>query len=216
VSQTRIIAIDPEGGNAGQSGEIAAALLGGAVVVYPTETFYALGVAAFSKKGVERIYRLKERDRSKPLSVVASDLDMVGEIMASPPPEFMVLAAEFWPGPLTLVVRASPGVPEFLLGPGRTVAVRIPPPAWLRALVRETGEPVTATSANLSGKREISEPAEAAALFNGKVDLIVDGGPTPGGPPSTIVDLTEGAPRILREGKVPADRIRALLRPGPT
>jgi L-threonylcarbamoyladenylate synthase len=210
--RTRVIKIDPAAGIAAKSGEIAAALLGGAVAVYPTETFYALGAAAFSKKSVERLFRLKKRDRSKPLSVIASDLEMVREISCSLPASFMALAGEFWPGPLTLVLPAAPGVPEFLLGPGRTIAVRIPPPAWLRSLVREMSEPLTATSANLSGESETSDPAEASALFSGKVDLVVDGGPTPGGRPSTIVDLTDGQSRILREGKIPAVRIRAFLR----
>ena len=211
--KTRVIRINPLGENALEVGEIAAALLGGAIAAYPTETFYALGAAAFSKKAVERIYRLKKRDASKPLSVISSDLDMVREISASLPPSFMALAGEFWPGPLTLVLPAAAGVPEFLLGPGRTIAVRIPPLPWLRALVRETGEPVTATSANLSGERELADPADVSALFNGKVELIVAGGPAPGGLPSTIVDLTADRPRILREGKIPAVRIQAILRP---
>ena len=137
--KTRVIRINPLGENALEVGEIAAALLGGAIAAYPTETFYALGAAAFSKKAVERIYRLKKRDASKPLSVISSDLDMVREISASLPPSFMALAGEFWPGPLTLVLPAAAGVPEFLLGPGRTIAVRIPPLPWLRGLVRGAG-----------------------------------------------------------------------------
>jgi L-threonylcarbamoyladenylate synthase len=191
--------------------EIAASLLGGGVAAYPTETFYALGAAAFSRKGVERVYRLKERDRSKPLSVMASDLDMVGEITRDLPALFTALAGEFWPGPLTLVLPAAAGLPDFLLGPGRTVAVRIPPLGWLRALVRELAEPLTATSANLAGGKELAEPAEVAALVGDKVEWLIDGGRTPGGLPSTIVDLTGDAPRILREGAVPSARILESL-----
>ena len=87
----------------------------------------------------------------------------------------------------------------------------LPPVPWLRALVREMSEPLTATSANLSGERELADPSEVAALFDGKIEIVVDGGPTPGGLPSSIVDLTNDQPRILREGKVPAARIRAAL-----
>lgn len=211
MTTTHIIGIDPAGENAVPVRAVAAALLEDAVAAYPTETFYALGAAAFSKKAVDKVYRLKKRDVSKPLSVIASDLDMVKEISASLPPYFRALAGEFWPGPLTLVLPAAAGLPERLLGPGRTIAVRIPPLAWLRALVGEICQPLTATSANLSGERELADPADVSALFSGKVELIVDGGPTPGGLPSTIVDLTADRPRILREGAVSAARIQSIL-----
>jgi L-threonylcarbamoyladenylate synthase len=211
--ETRIVRIGPPGADkALPPGDVARALMDGAVAAYPTETFYALGAAAFSRKAVDRIFRLKKRDPSKPLSFIASDMDMVKAVSASPPPGFLVLAGEFWPGPLTLVLPAAPGLPEFLLGPGRTIAVRIPPLAWLRALVSELDEPLTATSANLAGEKELSDPSEVMALFSGQVEIIIDGGPTPGGLPSTIVDLAGERPRVLREGKIPAVRIEALLR----
>ena len=193
------------------AGEVAEALLAGAVMAYPTETFYAMGAAAFSKKAVDRIFRIKKREASKPLSFVVADMDMVRAVTSSLPPPFLVLAGEFWPGPMTLVLPAAPGLPELLLGPGRTIAVRIPPLAWLRALVRELGEPLTATSANLAGEKELADPSDVKALFSGQIEIVLDGGPAPGGLPSTIVDLTV-RPRILREGKIPAARIEALLR----
>jgi len=211
VRETRIIMVGERPEESLPQGEIAEALLGGAVAAYPTETFYALGAAAFSKRGVERIYRLKGRDASKPLSVIASDLDMVAEIVAPLPAAFAALAAEFWPGPLTLVLPAAAGLPEFLVGPGRTIAVRIPPLSWLRSLVAELAEPLTATSANLAGQKELSDPAEVAALVTGKVEWLLDGGRTPGGLPSTIVDITGEVPRVLREGAIPTASILALL-----
>lgn len=214
--ETRIVALGP-GGASFPAGEVAARLLAGAVAAYPTETFYALGAAAFSARALARIYELKDRQASKPLSFIVSDLDMVREVAGPLPPLFTALAGEFWPGPLTLVLPAAAGLPDSLLGPGRTIAVRIPPLAWLRDLVREMSEPLTATSANLSGEKEIADPAEIRALFGGRVDLILDGGPAPGGRPSTVVDLSGGAPRVLRDGAIPAARIAALLgAPGPT
>jgi L-threonylcarbamoyladenylate synthase len=212
LTATRVIRLDQGLSDGPAVRDIAAALLGGAVAAYPTETFYALGAAAFSGKAVDRVFRMKGRDPSKPLSFIVSDMDMVGEISSSRPSAFKALAEEFWPGPLTLVLPAAAGLPERLLGPGRTIAVRIPPLAWLRAVVRELCEPLTATSANLAGEKELAEPAGVIALFEGKVDLIVDGGPAPGGLPSTIVDLTAPAPRVLREGRIPAARIEAVLR----
>ena len=211
MTETRIVRLDPGEEGIDRVKDLAQALLAGAVAAYPTETFYALGAAAFSRKAVDRVFRLKKRDVSKPLSFIASDMDMVKSVASGFSPSFLALAGEFWPGPLTLVFPAAAGLPERLLGPGGTIAVRIPPLAWLRALVRELNEPLTATSANLAGERELADPLEVRALFDGKVDLILDGGPAPGGLPSTIVDLSGGRPRILREGRIPAARIEALF-----
>ncbi|HOW85174.1 MAG TPA: L-threonylcarbamoyladenylate synthase [Candidatus Aminicenantes bacterium] len=210
MTKTRIVTLAP--GEPFPAGEIARGLLAGAVAAYPTETFYALGAAAFNAGGVARVFRLKKRDASKPLSFIVSDLDMVREVVAPDPPgAFKVLAGEFWPGPLTLVLPAAAGLPDRLLGPGRTIALRLPPLAWLRDLVREMSEPLTATSANLAGEPEIADPRRIADLFGGRVDLVIDGGPAPGGRPSTIVDLAGEAPRLLREGPISAARIEAVL-----
>jgi L-threonylcarbamoyladenylate synthase len=186
-------------------------LLDDGLMVYPTETFYGLGAACFSGKAVRRIYKLKKREAGKPLSFIVSDLEMVETVAAAPPDVFRRLASEFWPGPLTLVLKAAESFPEEILGPGGTIAIRIPPVPWLRALVAEIGQPITATSANVSGQGEISDPIEAIALFSGKVDIIVDGGKTSGGLPSTIVDLAGDIPRIIREGAVPARVLEPFL-----
>jgi L-threonylcarbamoyladenylate synthase len=211
MTVTRTIRLSPLEPDAGLLRELAASLREGAVAAYPTETFYALGAAAFSKRPVARIFELKGRPADKALSVIAPDLDMVGEIAAFLPDGFVPLAGEFWPGPLTLVLPASPAVPDFLAGPGRTIAVRVPPLDWLRNLVRELGEPLTATSANLTGEPELADPAEVEARFAGRIELVVDTGPAPGGRPSTIVDLASGTPRVLREGRIPAALVLAVL-----
>lgn len=211
MARTRIVHLDPERVPRDELAGIAGALLDGAVAAYPTETFYALGAAAFSRKAVDRIFRLKGRDASKPLSFIASGMDMVRELVSMPPPSFLLLAGELWPGPLTLVLPAADGLPDRLLGPGRTIALRVPPLAWLRSLVGELGGPLTATSANRSGQRELEDAGEVRALFEGRIDLLIDGGPAPGGRPSTIVDLAGGRPRVLREGRIPVSRIEALL-----
>lgn len=209
--RTRVFRIDPSGPEEGLLRTVAEILAADGVMAYPTETFYGLGASLFSKKGVRRIFRLKERDAGKPLSLIVSDIDMIERIAAEPPPVFRLLAGDFWPGPLTLVLKASPSFPPDLAGPGHTVAVRIPPAAWLRGLVADIGLPVTATSANVSGEKDVSDPAEVVRLFDGKVDVIVDGGPTPGGLPSTIVDISGDRPRLLREGAVAASALSAYL-----
>ena len=210
--KTRIFRIDPDAEiPPGTLGDLSAVLLAGGVIIYPTETFYGLGAAAFSRKGVRAVYRLKRRERSKPLSVMASDLEMVVRLAEVIPPSFRILAEEFWPGPLTLVLAAAAEIPPFLRSSAGTIAVRIPPAGWIRKLVRSISQPLTATSANLSGGREISNPDEAGRLFFRKTEVIVDGGNTPGGPPSTLVDLTGDRPSILRAGAIPAAALRAVL-----
>jgi len=210
--RTRILKINPPSVDSRLIGEVAGILLGNGVMAYPTETFYGLGAAALSARAVARIYQLKARDPGKPLPVIASDLDMVGEIAGPLPPVFWTLAEEFWPGPLTLVLKASAAIPAFLAGPGGSIAVRIPPVSWVRRLVYEMSQPLTATSANLSGEEEITDAADVASVFEGKIELIVDGGAAPGGAPSTVLDLTTPEPGFLRVGAIPAEKIRAVLR----
>jgi L-threonylcarbamoyladenylate synthase len=109
------------------------------------------------------------------------------------------------------VLRAAPHLPPELAGRGRTIGVRLPAVGWLRALIRETGVPLVTTSANISGEREIASAAEARTAFMGKVDLIVDGGRTPGGKPSSVVDLTGEKPVLVREGVLGKKRLAGFL-----
>jgi L-threonylcarbamoyladenylate synthase len=208
---TFIVKIEPEKVPEDVIETVAGVLLGDGVMAYPTETFYGLGAVCFSGKAVRRIYRLKARDAGKPLSLIVSGLAMVETLAVGPPPVFHRLAGEFWPGPLTIVLKASPSFPVRLAGPGHTIGVRIPSVPWLRRLVHEVGLPITATSANISGEGEISDPAEILRTFNDKVDIIVDGGETPGGRASTIIDITGPTPRILREGAIPSGKLERYL-----
>ena len=212
---TLILAIDPKSPDLGVLARIVGALRAGGSMAYPTETFYGLGVLAYSAEAVERIYALKRREAGKALSVVISDLDMAEAAAGPLSAPFLALALAFWPGPLTLVAPARPLFPPRMLGPGGSLAMRVPGTPWLRECLRLLGAPVTATSANPSGGPEISRPEDAIALFLGKVDVIVDGGPTPGGLPSTIVDLTAARPRLVRAGAVPEAALRRFLAPAP-
>ncbi|MFP4082859.1 MAG: L-threonylcarbamoyladenylate synthase [Candidatus Aminicenantes bacterium] len=182
----------------------------GGLIIYPTETFYGLGVNCFIKESIQRIYGLKKRDYSKPISLVVSDMEMVETVAVDIPDVFRTLAGEFWPGPLTLILKASPRLPRELRGEG-SAAVRIPDLFWLQELIKEAGFPLTATSANLSGEKEIYRPEEITANFYGKVDLIVDGGRTPGVRPSTVVDLTAEKPKIIREGIISRSALKNYI-----
>ena len=208
--KSRIIQIDSASVDRETILSIAAVLRAGGIMAYPTETFYGLGGNCFSDETVAKIYALKVRDAGKPLSLIASDLDMVSRISSDLPPVFFRLAEAFWPGPLTIVLPAAPSFPEARTGPGRTVGVRIPPVPWLREVVRESGFPITATSANLSGETEISDPQEVIRLCDGKIELIVDGGKTPGTKPSTVIRIGPEPPRILREGAIAAADLKKI------
>jgi L-threonylcarbamoyladenylate synthase len=207
--KTRVVHTDRD--QAGQMEKIVGILRTGGVIVYPTDTFYGLGVGCFFGRAVKKIYQLKGREWKKPLSVVIADLEMLGTVASSIPPGFFHLADEFWPGPLTVILKASTDLPKKLLGGGESVAVRLPDFPWLQELIRSFGFPLTATSANLSGEEDISRPEEVRRIFEGRVDLIVDGGPTPGGRPSTVLDLTVSPPVIRREGAVSSQRINEFI-----
>jgi len=204
---TRIVRVDPEKCVPAEIKLVAQILKDGGVVVYPTDTFYGLGVNCFSPSAISRAYSLKKRDPAKPLSVVISDREMLHSVASAIPSLFESLEEEFWPGALTLVLRASPQVPDVLLGSQKTIGVRLPDHTWLRELVRTAGFPITATSANIAGKAEISNPVKAIQAFQGKVDCIVDGGLTRGGLSSTVVDMTAKKPSILREGAIPSSQL---------
>lgn len=190
--------------------DIARTLRQGGVIVYPTDTFYGLGADCFSRPALSRIYEIKGRSLTKGLLVLVSSVDMAGQLAVEIPPAFARLSAAFWPGPLTMVLKAAPHLPDELVSPARTIGIRLPALAWLRELVRSAGFPVVATSANISGEREIDSGEAAVRQFADKVDLIVDGGKTAGGRPSTVVDLTAGKPVVRRDGAIPRESIAAL------
>ncbi len=209
--QTTLIKVKPGFVEPGVVGRISEIILKEGVMAYPTDTFYGLGASAYSERAVQKIYLLKQRERGRPLSVVISGIDMAENVAALLPPAFWQLSQAFWPGPLTLVIKARPLFPPEMLGPGGSLALRLPDVPWLLDLVRLTNIPVTATSANISGEKEIDSGHEVVKAFMGKVDLIVDGGTTPGGLASTVVDLTADRPRILREGAVPREHLMRYL-----
>ncbi len=209
--KTRIITITPKEVEAYKIRTIAGVLSGGGVIVYPTDTYYGLGADCYARPAVKRIFELKTRQAFKPLPVLIADVAMVRKIAAKIPPLFHSLAAEFWPGPLTLVLRAADVLPAELVGPGKTIGIRLPAVPWLRALIRQAGFPLVATSANISGEGEIASVEKVVGVFNHKVDLIIDGGLAPGLLSSTVVDLTSEKPILVRDGAIPRSRFSRYL-----
>ncbi|HRD02209.1 MAG TPA: L-threonylcarbamoyladenylate synthase [Candidatus Saccharicenans sp.] len=182
------------------------------LLIFPTETFYGLGGLVFFHSVYQKIFDLKGRQANKPLPFCASDLDMVLSFIEKPPASFFRLARTFWPGPMTLVLRAREGlIPESLPWMGQTIAVRVPSPSWLRQLIQKAGALLISTSANLSGQPPLSSFDEVYRTFAGQVGFFINGGETPGGKPSTIVDLAGPEPVCLREGKIPLVEIQHVL-----
>jgi L-threonylcarbamoyladenylate synthase len=194
-----------------------ALLRGGGVVAYPTETFYGLGALARDAAALERLANAKGRPEGKPLPIVAADAAMAAEV-AVIEGLARLLAERFWPGPLTLVVPARPGLGAPITGGTGTVGIRVPGSEVARALCRAAGGPIVSTSANPAGA---PPPASAGALDPGlvaRLDGVLDAGPTPGGAPSTVVAVDGDRLTLLRAGAVPfaeVERVARLARRGP-
>lgn len=193
----------------------AALLRDGALVAFPTETVYGLGADATSDAAIERLYAAKGRPAYNPLIIHLPDLDAVetvARVEGAARATLEALAAGFWPGPLTVVLPLRAGAVSARATAGLdTVAVRLPAHPVARALLRATGRPVAAPSANPSGRLSPTSAADVAAGLGDRVALILDGGPCAVGVESAIVDLTGAAPRLLRPGGVPVEAVQAVL-----
>jgi L-threonylcarbamoyladenylate synthase len=190
----------------------AACLRGGGIVVYPTETFYGLGTLASLPGALARLAAAKLRPAGKPLPLIAADRGQVEEVASLVSPLARRLAGRFWPGPLTLVLPAARGLDEILTGGSDTIAVRIPGSDVARALAARAGGPLVSTSANLSGEPPPTRIDQLSAELVARVDLVLDGGATPGGLPSTVVSALGGAPELVRSGAVPFAEVEAAAR----
>jgi len=180
----------------------------GGTVAFPTDTVYGVGVRVFDLTGIERLYAIKERERTRAIAVLIAETSQLEQI-AQTSKAAVKLAKQFWPGSLTLVLNRQPEVPE-LLTQGPTVGVRVPNHKTAQKLLATAG-PMAVTSANLSGVKNTLNADEVLEQLNGRVDLLVDGGQSPGDKPSTVVDLTGGEPKILREGPISEGEIIAAL-----
>ncbi|MGA7832327.1 MAG: L-threonylcarbamoyladenylate synthase [Terracidiphilus sp.] len=185
----------------------------GDVVALPTDTFYGLAVDPVNLSAVEQIYKIKTRQKHKPLSLLISSVAQAYELVRETEPMIDKLAERFWPGPLTIIVRAGSKLPLRSTANTGNVALRVPDAAIPRAVVERFGLPITATSANLQGASECTYAACVREQLGGRIPLIVDGGPTGRSRPTTIVDLTLGDGRweILREGAIPTHEVVLAL-----
>lgn len=190
----------------------AARLLGaGQLVAFPTETVYGLGADGLNGEAVARIYAAKGRPATNPVILHVDGAAAAARLVTSWPPQAQQLAERFWPGPLTLVLPAAEIVPHIVRAGGPTVALRCPDHWIAQQLIGRLGRPLAAPSANRSQHLSPTRAEHVAASLGEGVDLILDGGPTRAGLESTILDLSDTRPRLLRPGPISADTLRALL-----
>ncbi len=188
----------------------------GEVLGMPTDTFYGLAADPFNLRAVERVYDIKTRSRHKPLSLLIESTDQAEELAKPLPEEFYALARKFWPGPLTIIVKAGSRLPLKVTANTGNVALRVPNAKIPRAVVAAAAIPITATSANLSGASECTSAEQVRDQLKGRINIIVDGGDSPRDVASTIIDLSDENARwrIIREGAIPSDEISSFFAQG--
>ena len=183
----------------------------GGIVAYPTDTLYGLAADPASDAALERLFDIKKRDRTKAIPLIAADVEqacVVGQFGA----DELRVARRFWPGPLTVVVTARAALSRLAAADDGTVAVRVPAHLLARELAAAFGRCITATSANLSGHPPTAAPDDVAAALGDRIDLLLDGGAAPGGAPSTIVSVRDGAFTLVRAGAIASDRVLESLK----
>ena len=191
--------------------ELVGIMRGGGLIAVPTETVYGLAGNGLDEKAVAEIYEVKGRPEVKPLSLMVHDAASMERYCESVPPQAYTLAKKFWPGPLTIVMKAKPCVPEIVRAGGETVGLRCPDHPLTLELLEKSGVPFAAPSANPSGEPSPKNADSVLKYFDGKIDAVLDGGECGIGCESTLIDLSRTPYRILRQGALPADEIADAL-----
>lgn len=184
----------------------------GGLVAFPTDTVYGLGTDALNITAVEYIYRVKGRPPGQPFPILIADLSQVETVAETWTPLAKLLAVNFWPGALTLLLPIAKAVPSILGSENRTIGVRLPDHPIPLALIRGLGRPLVGTSANRSGQPSALTAQEVRAQLGEMLDMVIDGGNCPGGIESTVVDVTGAVPRIVRTGAISGREIDAVVR----
>jgi L-threonylcarbamoyladenylate synthase len=208
---TRVLTVDPDAPDPSALDEAAGVLAGGGLVAFATETVYGLGAIATDAAAVARIFAAKGRPSINPLIVHVADIVQVRECVADWPVDAEVLASRFWPGPLTMVLPRSDRIPDIVTAGKPTVGVRSPAGAVARGLIARCGHPLAAPSANRSNRLSPTRAEHVLASLDGRIDLILDSGPTAIGLESTVLDLSGDSPSLLRPGPISAAELEDAL-----
>ncbi len=183
----------------------------GHVIAIPTDTFYGLAANPFDPSAVQKIFAIKKRPENQPLLLLVDSLEMAADLLAAPPIEFYRLAERFWPGPLTIVVEASPKLPPPVTAHTGRIGLRLPSAPIPVALIQAAGCPLTATSANVSGENECTTAQQVHDCLGSQLPLIVDGGSSTTAKPSTVLDLRSNSWELLREGAISEKEIKTFF-----
>jgi L-threonylcarbamoyladenylate synthase len=211
--KTEVLRVDPSNPEPEPIARAASVLRAGGLVAFPTETVYGLGANALDPAAVERIFAAKGRPANNPLIVHVAEAAQVSRLATAWPEPAARLAEAFWPGPLTLVLPKTAVVPDIVTAGGPTVAVRLPAHPVALALLRACDLPLAAPSANPSNRLSPTRAVHVLEGLAGRIDLILDGGPTQVGLESTVLDLTCAPPRLLRPGGISPTQIEAIIGP---
>ncbi len=209
--KTRVIPVDPTRVEAEGIRQACAVLRRGGLVAFPTETLYALGADALEAAAIERVLAVKGRQHGKPLSVLIPSVEAAAALATDLPEAVRGLMLAFWPGPLTVVVKASPALPALLRASAGTVGLRMPAGPVAQAVLTAFGGPVIGTSANKSGGADPADARTVLKAIGGQIDLILDGGRVALGVPSTVIDCSVQPARILREGAIARATLEARI-----
>jgi L-threonylcarbamoyladenylate synthase len=191
--------------------KIRSVLDSGGVIAFPTDTFYGLGADPFNPDAISKIFKIKQRPADKPLLVLIHSLDQLEDLAHGVTDNARKLMEHFWPGPLTLIFEAAPELPDALTAGTGTIGIRLPGHPFTHKLLEALERPLTAPSANISGTGESRTTQQMESSLGGKLDLIVDGGPAPGGKPSTVLDTTTNPPTLIREGALSRSDLESVL-----
>lgn len=201
--RTKIVKVSPTKPEPAKIKEAALILRDGGLVVFPTETVYGLGANMLDRDAVKKVYRIKNRPKNRPLTIHIADIRMVERVVGKIPSRAKKLIDEFWPGPLTLVLKDKSG---------KKTGFRMPDNKIAFLLIKESDVPVVAPSANISGRRAPRKTKEVLDDLDGKVEMVLDGGTTKIGIESTVLDLSGQRYKILREGAISEQEIKEALR----
>ncbi|HMF19354.1 MAG TPA: L-threonylcarbamoyladenylate synthase, partial [Gemmataceae bacterium] len=211
--QTQVLLVDSDHPDSDAIARAAEILRNGGLVAFPTETVYGLGANALDPAAVARIFQAKGRPPQNPLIVHVAKLETTANLAADWPEKATELAERFWPGPLTLVVRKRACVPDAVTAGGDTVALRVPSHPVALALLKAANIPIAAPSANRSTLLSPTRAEHVLHGLEGRIDLLLDAGPTPGGLESTVLDVTTNPPRLLRPGLISPAELGAVIGP---
>ncbi len=207
MAKSILISIDQADPDSDVIMHAAAIIKRGGLVAFPTETVYGLGCDSMNPDAVKKVYHAKGREGNKPLLVLIADPSWLAQLTDTISDAVHSLLDTFWPGPVTFIFPALPGVPRELLGAGTTIGVRFPGRSTALTLVEAVGRPITAPSANRSGTPNPLTAREVGDSLGDSVDMILDGGPASNDRPSTVVDLSNPEPSLVRDGRIPFDTI---------